>query len=111
MERLTKKLLNGNWNVNGCPWDKIHGEIYGALCKLKDYEDTGLTPQEIADGKLLTGWIPVGERLPADEVDVLITTGEEKVDVDFVIDGVWFFGNNDYDVIAWMPLPEAYKGA
>lgn len=42
---------------------------------LKKYEDTGLTPQEIMDGKLLTGWIPVEERLPADGVNVLITTG------------------------------------
>lgn len=25
---------------------------------LKKYEDTGLSPEEIMDGKMLTGWIP-----------------------------------------------------
>lgn len=30
--------------------------------KLEAYEDTGLTPKEIMDGKMLTGWIPVEER-------------------------------------------------
>ena len=38
--------------------------------RLAAYEDTGLTPQEIMDGKLLTGWIPVSERLPEDSKPV-----------------------------------------
>ena len=40
--------------------------------ELKAYEDTGLTPEEITDGKLLTGWIPVSEKLPEAETPVLI---------------------------------------
>lgn len=32
--------------------------------RLREYEDTGLTPEEIMDGKMLTGWILVEERLP-----------------------------------------------
>ena len=38
---------------------------------LKAYEDTGLTPEEIMDGRMLTGWIPVEERLPEDGAEVL----------------------------------------
>lgn len=34
--------------------------------KLGAYEDTGLEPGEILDGKMLTGWIPVAERLPTE---------------------------------------------
>lgn len=42
---------------------KVAMTLYWAL---KKYEDTGLTPDEIMDGKLLSGWIPVEERLPED---------------------------------------------
>lgn len=41
--------------------------------KLKAYEDTGLNPEEITEGKLLTGWIPVSERLPKNEERVFIS--------------------------------------
>ena len=44
--------------------------IYWAL---KKYDDTGLTPEDIMDGKMLTGWIPVEERLPEEDTDYLVT--------------------------------------
>lgn len=57
MGRLTKKETSGKWRVEGIPWEKIRkGEVitedmrqrlYGCLCKLKDYEDTGWDPQRI----------------------------------------------------------------
>ena len=28
-------------------WDEIDHRLYGAMCKLKAYEDTGLSPDEV----------------------------------------------------------------
>lgn len=49
---LTKMKPNGSWSVIGSdgeeiPWKAIPNELYGALCKLRDYEKTGLSPDTI----------------------------------------------------------------
>ena len=61
-------------------------------------------------------WIPCSERLPEDGVDVLITTENEEVYIDQVITDPYkeryFQSNTGYDnfqVLAWMPLPEPYR--
>lgn len=54
-------------------------------------------------------WIPVEERLPEKGVSVLITTGDGEIGTDWIEGDEWFWGSRDYDVIAWMPLPEPYK--
>lgn len=63
-----------------------------------------------------TEWIPVSERLPEEETDVLVCNANGDIDIasgsysteinEFIwyISG-WRFG----EVIAWMPLPEPYK--
>lgn len=56
-------------------------------------------------------WIPVSERLPEELTIVLITDKEGDVFVsEFigVINGCAEWATDD--VIAWMPLPEPYKG-
>lgn len=48
MGRLTFHNPDGSWGLNnGHDIKKVPGELYGALCKLKDYEDTGLQPDQI----------------------------------------------------------------
>lgn len=48
MGRLTVTDDLGNWGMaNGYPMMKVPSELYGALCKLKDYENTGLEPEQI----------------------------------------------------------------
>ena len=57
MDRLTQKELSGRWQVKGIPWEKLReGEVitkeasqilYGCLCKLKDYEDSGMGPDQV----------------------------------------------------------------
>lgn len=57
MVRLTEKNEQGNWRLKGVPWkmltegtvitNEMREKLYGALCKLKDYEDTGLTPEDV----------------------------------------------------------------
>lgn len=70
-------------------WERI----YGALCKLKDYEDTGLDPERVESLNTFDGsqgmkylklyqeeqrkhrWIPVSEQLPENIIE--IATEEE----------------------------------
>lgn len=84
-------------------------KIYWAL---KKYEDTGLMPEEIMDGQMLTGWIPVEEKLPEVGEDVLVTIKDD--DAYFVsIDTYRGATGGEWDmfdgVIAWMSLPEPYR--
>lgn len=50
--QTTISLPDGSWfikdyNGENVPWDLIPPCIYGALCKLHDYEKTGLTPSDV----------------------------------------------------------------
>ena len=78
-------------------------------------------------------WVPVSERLPEEDTEVLISyrykEGEgdtSHVNIDITTYGQMYFGGNkvgnnkhwrapfeyfhsNYEVIAWMPLPEPYK--
>lgn len=57
--RLTQKDDNGNWCLMGVPWEELGPgqtltegtwrKLYGALWKLMEYEDTGLSPGEIEE--------------------------------------------------------------
>lgn len=59
MQRLTEKDELGNWCLKGVRWEQLRAgqvitkevseRLYGALCKLKDYENTGGNPECIAD--------------------------------------------------------------
>ena len=54
-------------------------------------------------------WIPVTERLPEYGLGVLTYNRDEEFEINHIIDdedGEWFYDG----VIAWMPLPEPYKG-
>lgn len=57
MSNLIEKDDLGNWGVKGLPWKKlyvgqvitkeIHEKLYSCLWKLMEYEDTGLTPEQV----------------------------------------------------------------
>ena len=61
MSRLTQKDDSGNWSLKGLPWKNTYAgqvitrnteeKIYGALCKLKDYEESGLDPEQVQELK------------------------------------------------------------
>lgn len=74
------------------------------------------------DINVLPKWIPVEERLPEDDVIVLVTvssfcgyiTFSNAIELgNLCSDGSWFIeGYPDWDdpeVTAWMPLPEPYR--
>lgn len=59
MERLIQTDDLGNWSLKGVPWKDLYlgkvitgnteERIYAALCKLKDYEESGLTPEQVQE--------------------------------------------------------------
>lgn len=75
---------------------------------LKAYEDTGLTPGEITDGKMLTSWVPVEERLPEPLKKVLVYYDTGRMDIDcWYHDGDYLF-HSFGNALAWMSLPEPF---
>lgn len=87
------------------------------------------TIKDIIRKHMNDGWIPVEERLPKDNIDVLITYAdvddERETGIDITTYGDATFGGNkldykewrnpfpyfkgNYKVIAWRPLPEPYR--
>lgn len=149
MSRLTQKDEQGNWCVRGLGWEQLHvgrvitqnvwEKLYGALWKLMEYEDTGLTPERIEEindfEKTQTAhclvalqeeqrkhrWIPVVEQLPKPGTKVLaqwektirqtnsVHTYLDILELDTM--GRWCgdYGMPVGRIIAWMPLPEPYR--
>ena len=93
---------------NPCPAKLVY-------TKLSQYEDTGLTPEEVQKMR----WIPVEERLPEQEnTQVLMTDGEchyissRNNMVRFLdCEGIFIPGKAGagVKVTHWMPLPKAPK--
>lgn len=75
------------------------------LCKAA-YERGKAEPQQ--------RWIPCSERLPEHSCQTLVTT---KWDTEYSVEYGFYWGEDNKwgiitnNVIAWMPLPEPYKGA
>ena len=63
-----------------------------------------------------TKWIPVEERLPDKDVDVMMSTAWGSIETGYYDydDGEWIWRCdwctfNASEVLAWMPLPEPYE--
>lgn len=59
-----------------------------------------------------TSWIPCSERLPKDGQKVLVTLQSDNI-IDLDVDTVRYYHASAFwkhYVIAWMPLPESYRG-
>lgn len=53
-------------------------------------------------------WIPMSERPPEKPGRYLVTNCEFVVDWNIWVNGEWLYSNSA--PVAWMPLPEPYKG-
>lgn len=113
LKRVANKHMNDTLRTFDTNITALCRDVVPKLEVLARYEETGLIPEEIMDGKMLTGWIPVTERLP--EVGIyLVTCDDEKYPVkvmrfkeseDTIL---WYTSRGIYDgrIYAWMPLPE-----
>jgi len=62
------------------------------------------------------GWIPVSEKLPEANLDVLVCNSEGDIEISngsysVEIPGEWMWFTTNWrfgEVVAWMPLPEPY---
>lgn len=123
--RLTQRDRDGNWCLKGLKWEKIYPELqmithedygilFGALCKLKDYEDTGLSPDGVEAMQDKTRWIPVEQWLP--DPDLMQDAEVTDIKGDRLI--AWYAGKGTWrktengdvvDVLAWKEPSEPYK--
>lgn len=102
MQRLTHKresgMKSGYWSPN---------KKQELVDRLAMYEDT-----EEKDG--FGKWIPCSERLPENDTNVIACFSHGLVtELRYVGNGI-FEGIYEYStkvIVAWMPLPEAYKEA
>jgi len=76
-------------------------------CTLLDRVDVRCVLTDLPSAQPEQRWIPCGERLPEERGFYLTTTKDKAVYCDY-----WNEDNFDRTemVIAWMPLPEAYRG-
>lgn len=122
MERLTipDKPIEGGMRRAIIDTRAVREEAMKIYWALKKYEDTGLTPKEIMDGKVFSGWIPAAERLPGLHTDVLVAVTDVDQDdpstfIDCLMESdsgklMWSTFNGALEkVLAWMPLPEPYR--
>ena len=144
MGRLTKKDKQGRWSLLDFTWHELHSgavlsdrlaeALYGALCKLKDYEDTGMSPEDVRKlddfeqsqvGKMLkklneeqrkNRWIPVEEQLPKEGARIIICTERDfRCEAIRTQTGKYFRYGIELSeilgqkIVAWMPLPDPYR--
>ena len=55
------------------------------------------------------GWIPVEERLPDNNENVLVTTDMGLIASGYIAHGTWITDQEPDYPIAWRPLPEPYR--
>lgn len=68
MGRFTHKEPNGHWWIPGVNFTDLPKGVYGALCKLLDYEDTGLSPDEVERMRDSVEEIHIGSEIQGYEV-------------------------------------------
>ena len=119
MGRLTFKNDNGTWGLKNYDIKKVPSELYGAICKLKDYEESGFLPNQLEE--LDMKWIDVKSQLPKDDRYVLVSFENfslpdiGRYEKDFE-GGAFYPEDEDKSYVsiglfvnAWMELPKPYR--
>ena len=90
---------------NGCySFDEIADHLIANGVRLKEKQATS---------DEASNWIPVDERLPEEDIRVLVWVGENNqyfpnIDTDRLHEAMWVRWNEH--ITHWMPLPEPPKG-
>ena len=105
MDRLTHKRENGMKTGYWSPNKKQ--ELVDRLAMYEDREDA-------RDTNVSSKWIPCSERLPENAMNVIAqfssgTVTELRSAGNGIFEGIYEYSTKV--IIAWMPLPEPYKGA
>lgn len=83
----------------------IEFEMFGVS---DDYISVGWV-KEIIRKHMNDGWIPVEERLPDNNENVLVTTDMGLIASGYIAHGTWITDQEPDYPIAWRPLPEPYR--
>ena len=131
MKRLTDfDPAEKRWKVRGTDgqfisWENVQKELVGALYKLKDYEETGLSPEQVENLKAEKEWIPVSESVPADPCENVLVYVKQGRCGNRHFDGAYEIGYyedgygwglehyrdaEELRITHWMPFPEPPKG-
>ena len=117
MERLTERSENGT-AVYCHPTPKPEGwkeNRHAVLERCCQYEDTGLTPEEIVE---YTGWRFTSQELPLspteEQIDRCLNEYIVQIEGAALATTLYYYGENiwsdeygeSYAVVAWMPLPK-----
>ena len=81
---LTRTNPDGTWRVYGVDFGDCNDNMYGALCKLRDYEATGLEPHDL---DIIKGNVHIGSEIE-----------------DYKVFGVW----NNCCIAVNSKVPESY---
>ncbi len=123
--RLTEKKDNGHWILKDVSWDElkpgvvltkeIWEKLYGALWKLKDYEDTGLMPNEVTalNAETQKEARKMLERVTklSDEIEQLKHGGDPGIKFFINKDGVADVYDDTYDIVIHCESEEDQKDA
>ena len=82
----------------------LYGDLGGAASGVRKLVQT--LPSAEPERK----WIPVTEALPEEKKYVLVTTIDDDMKVSWVTDVNYWWNIGRGKVIAWMPLPEPWRG-
>ena len=66
--RFTYKEPSGTWGVHGEEFKNMSNTMYGAMCKLLDYEETGLSPDEVERIQSQFEQVHIGQKIGGYEV-------------------------------------------
>jgi len=113
-------LIDGDRIITAHLYDDEYEEFTEKKMSIIDYinacTNEGVTETDVVER---TRWIPVSERLPEEDTDVLVTLKcgligimQKKLADDDNGESCYIwqdFEGEEHEVIAWMPLPQAYS--
>lgn len=129
MNKVFKKIIaEFDERINANTQLKIRAELGDKICgyayakSIEAYKEGRTIVKQVAK-EFNNGWIPCNKRLPKEptahgladmdsypEYIVTIEGATKSTFLKYVGNGEWYSEGIYYSVVAWQPLPEAYKG-